>query len=124
MTGPRRGEVWFGDLGVQRPYEQAGLRPVVIVSSDDFNSRPLGLVVVVPLTTRERDLPYRVPVDPPEGGLARRSFVLCEAIRSVSHARLERLVGSLHSDTMAEVDRHLGCILDLTTPLTDPSSQS
>ncbi len=46
----RRGEIWWADLGMHRPREQTGRRPVVIWQSDTLNQL-LQSVLVVPLTT-------------------------------------------------------------------------
>jgi mRNA interferase MazF len=89
---PQRGEVWCVDLDPVRDHEQGRKRPAVIISNDQFNNGPAGLLVIVPLTKKERArMPLRVRLDPPEGGLTETSFALCEAVRSISK---ERLVGS------------------------------
>ena len=51
------GEVWLADLGATRGHEQAGRRPVLVFSIDDFNSGPANLVVVLPLTSKFRGVP-------------------------------------------------------------------
>ena len=50
MTQPPRGEVWLADLDPTRDREQAGRRPVLIVSEDLFNHGPADLVIICPLT--------------------------------------------------------------------------
>ena len=47
---PARGEIWLADLAPTRGREQSGLRPVLILSIDDFNEGPADLVIVVPKT--------------------------------------------------------------------------
>jgi mRNA interferase MazF len=69
MVDPARGEIWTADLNPTRGHEQAGLRPVLVVSMDAFNRGPSGLVIVLPITSRHRGIPSHVPVQPPEGGL-------------------------------------------------------
>jgi mRNA interferase MazF len=88
-VAPRYGEVWLCELDPVRGHEQAGRRPALVVSPDRFNQGPAGLVIVVPLTTRDRRVPLHVAIDPPEGGLRGRSFALCEMVRSIA---IERLV--------------------------------
>ena len=51
MSSPARGEVWLADLNPVRGHEQAGRRPVLVVSEDLFNQGPAGLAVVLPLTS-------------------------------------------------------------------------
>lgn len=114
--GPGRGEVWLVDLDPAVGREQAGERPVVVVSADRFNRGPAGLVIVAPMTTRDRRLPLHVAVDPPEGGVRRRSFVKCEDVRSISKDRLSGTRwGALSARTMAKIEDLLRILLDLST---------
>ena len=76
---PKRGEVWVADLDPVRGHEQAGRRPVLIVSVDSFNAGPAQLVYVVPLTRTDRGVPLHVAIAPPEGGLRAPSVILCDA---------------------------------------------
>ncbi len=110
---PSRGDVWFADLGQTRGHEQAGVRPVVVVSSDLLNRGRSRLVVVVPLTRRERRIPFHVELSPPEGGVQRRSFAKCEDVRSVSHERLISHMGAVSDETLADITRRLCLLLDL-----------
>ena len=110
-----RGEIWLTDLDPTRGHEQSGRRPVVVVSADGFNSGRAGLVVVVPLTTRDRRVPLNVAIEPPEGGVRERSFAMCEMIRSIS---VERLVGdapwgSVSDATLHVIDDRLRILLAL-----------
>lgn len=109
---PSYGEVWLADLDPVRGREQAGRRPVLVVSADRFNRGPAELVIVVPFTTRDRRIPVRVPVEAPEGGLRERSFAMCEMVRSISRGRLlDRAWGSVSRSTMSEVSDRLRVLL-------------
>ncbi len=88
MAQPNLGEIWLADLDPTQGHEQAGRRPVPIVSSNTFNHGPATLVIIAPLTRTSRGLPIHVEIQPPEGGVRDRSFVLCEAVRSISKTRL------------------------------------
>src|SRR3954463_12542736 len=85
---PHRGEVWLTNLDPAFGHEQAGRRPVLVVSVDPFNSGLSGLAVVLPITSRQRLLPLHVSVVPPEGGLRIPSAILCDAVRSIDQRRL------------------------------------
>ena len=51
MAGILRGEIRWADLNPARGGEQAGLRPVLILSADVFNERS-GTVIAVALTSQ------------------------------------------------------------------------
>lgn len=101
------------NLSPTRGHEQAGRRPALLVSTDQFNNGPAGLVVVVPMTTRDRRIPLHVAIDPPEGGVRERSFIKCEDVRSVSTERLETCWGRVSPQTLATVADRLRVLLDL-----------
>jgi mRNA interferase MazF len=110
---PSRGEVWYADLSPTRDHEQAGTRPVLVVSADEFNRNARELAVVVPLTTTVRTGGYRVSVSPPEGGLRAPSHALCAHIRSVSVNRLERRLGRVSPETLDEIATKLAFMLGM-----------
>ena len=96
-----------------RGHEQAGRRPVLVVSVNQFNQSRADLVVIVPLTSTLRTLPLHVVVQPPEGGLTNRSALLCEAVRSITKDRLLARWGSVSPATMTEVEDRLRVLLGL-----------
>lgn len=111
---PSRGEIWLADLNPIRGHEQAGTRPVLIISTDMFNHGPAGLVFVLPLTRTDRRIPAHIPLDPPEGGVSGRSLILCDALRSISKDRLKGVPwGTISSGTMQRVEETLRILLDL-----------
>jgi mRNA interferase MazF len=113
LSYPRRGEVWLAELNPTRGRKQAGKRPVLVVSQDIFNQGPAQLVMMIPITTTARNIPLHVEVKPPSGGLKRRSFVMCENLRSISRERLGKRLGSIDRVTMREVEDRLRVLLDL-----------
>jgi mRNA interferase MazF len=101
------------NLDPTRGHEQAGARPALVVSVDEFNQGPAELVVVLPLTTKDRKIPFHVRIEPPEAGLKATSFIKCEDIRSVSKDRLTRRFGAVSPRTIAEVEFRLRVLLKL-----------
>jgi mRNA interferase MazF len=113
-TSPARGEIWSADLNPTRGHEQAGTRPVLVVSTDIYNRGPAGLVIVVPITRTDRRIPIHVVIEPPEGGVTARSVLLCDAVRSISS---DRLVGEpwghVGPGTLRAVEDPLRLLMDL-----------
>jgi mRNA interferase MazF len=110
---PQRGDIWLMDLDLSKGREQAGRRPVLVVSVAEFNRSGAELVVVVPVTSNLRPIPWHVRIDPPEGGVRVSSAIMCEAIRSVSKSRLERRWGAVAPGAMREVEDRLRILLSL-----------
>ena len=113
MPQPSRGEIWLVNLNPTRGHEQAGIRPGLVVSVDLFNHGPAGLVVLLPLTTQDKGIPFHLEVNPPEGGLSAKSFIKCEDIRSVAKERLSRQLGAVSPATMVAVEDRMRILLEL-----------
>jgi mRNA-degrading endonuclease toxin of MazEF toxin-antitoxin module len=60
----------------------------VIISDNDMNDGPSGLVIVVPITSTRRYLPSHIGLDGQETGLDLVSYAKCEDIKSVADDRL------------------------------------
>jgi len=110
---PARGEIWFVDLNPTRGHEQAGKRPALVVSVDLFNNGPAGLIVVLPITTKEKGIPFHVRINPPEGSLKEQSFIKCEDIRSISKDRLLSRIGTVSTATVEAVEDRIRILLNL-----------
>ena len=115
MSGfqPSRGEVWFVNLDPIIGREQAGTRPALVLSFDRFNHGPAGLVVVLPITSKNKGQPLHVAVNPPESGLTLPSFVKIDDIRSLSKQRCKQFLGEVSARTMAEVEKRVRILLNL-----------
>ncbi len=113
MNPPARGEIWLADMNPTRGHEQAGRRPVLVISEDIYNRGPAGLVIVLPLTSKWRGVPSHVPIQAPEGGLKTASAILCDAIRSISIERLVSRFGAARRQTMEAIEDRLRMLLRL-----------
>src|SRR6266571_4500530 len=85
----QRGEVYFVDLNPVQGREQAGKRPVLVLSIDAINSLPLVVSVVVGTNGANivRDYPTNVRVAAAESGLPLETVFLCFQIRSLDASR-------------------------------------
>jgi mRNA interferase MazF len=110
---PSRGDIWSVNFDPTLGREQAGARPALVLSVDKFNHGPAELVIVMPLSSKDKRQPIHVPVTPPEGGLTVPSFIKCEDIRSVSKQRFKQFYGIITTQTMAEVEKRLRILLNL-----------
>lgn len=110
---PLRGEVWIIDFSPTKGREQAGVRPALIISADDYNRSPSGLIVVLPITRHGPRVPWHVSLPAGEGGLVESGAVLCDHLRSVSVERLIAIKGTVSYPTLEEVERRLRYLMDL-----------
>jgi mRNA interferase MazF len=89
------------------------MRPGLVVSVDPFSHGPAGLVVLLPLSSVAKGIPFHVPINPPEGGLKVKSFIKCEDIRSVAKERLSGRLEKVCARTMTAVEDRLRILLGL-----------
>ena len=106
------------DLAPRSGSEQRGRRPVVVMSSDAFNAVPTWRsVVVVPLTTSERQLrvgPSAIAVPAHAAQLPSASVALCHQITTLDRAKLVEALGVLPANVLREVERGVMAALDVT----------
>jgi len=98
--------------------EQAGIRPVVVVSRNAINDAS-PVVVVVPCTTlkpERRIYPSQVLLRAPDGGLRADSIALGEQVRAIAKTRLRARWGTLSPEAIRRLDRALLITLDLPGP--------
>ena len=108
-----RGEIWLADLNPTRGHEQAGQRPCLVISVDLFNQGPAGLCVLLPLTTKKKDILWHVSVPPAESGLKLASYIKCEDIRSISLERVSRRMGSVSASVLYAVEYRISRLLGI-----------
>lgn len=101
----KQGEIWYVDLNPVKGSEQAGLRPVVIVSGNLANTY-LQTVICCPITTKVKGYKGNVVLQPNKtNGLRVESEVLTLHIRSISKQRLLRKTGSISSEQLQAIKK-------------------
>jgi len=109
----KRGDIWYAKLDPVVGNEQAGKRPVLIISVDAFNLGGAKMVVGLPFTKRDKKQPLHVPVKGQEMGLAVDSFIKTEDIRGISKERLISKIGEVNEITLGEVEIRIKRLLGL-----------
>ena len=96
------GEVWWAlpDPAVGR--EQSWRRPFLIVSNERFHRTVTLLVVVVPVTTKDRRWPNHVELNAGVG-MEQRSFAMTEQVRTISRQRLTKKIGVVEGSVLRNV---------------------
>ena len=105
-----RGEVRWADLNPVRGREQAGLRPVLILSHDVFNERS-GTVVGVALTSQEPRVGFPLALESRAPRLPKRSWVRIGQIRTLAVERIGRRLARADEAEIARVVEGLNEII-------------
>lgn len=105
-----RGEVCWADLNPVRGHEQAGRRPVLILSHDTFNARS-GTVVAVAITSQPQRAGMPLALELTSVVLPQRSWVKISQIRTLSTERLGETLGRASPEELAQVVEGLNEII-------------
>jgi mRNA interferase MazF len=97
-----RGEIRWADLNPVRGREQAGERPVLVLSQDVFNERS-GTVIAVALTSQEPRAGYPLTLELRAAKLPKRSWVKISQIRTLSTERIGKRLGRASDEELATV---------------------
>lgn len=90
-----RGDIWWADLDPTRGHEQAGRRPILILSDDIFNGRT-GTIIGVALTSQPQKVGFPLAIELTRTKLPKKSWVKVGQIRTLSNQRLSRRIS--HAD--------------------------
>lgn len=96
-----RGDIYWAELNPTKGHEQAGKRPVIILSHDVFNERS-GTVIAVAVTSQEPRAGFPLTHEITTAKLPKRSWVRIGQIRTLS---TERLGGKLAHVAPEELQR-------------------
>ena len=110
MARVLRGDIRWAELDPTRGREQAGRRPVLVLSQDVFNQRS-GTVIAVALTSQEPRAGFPLSLELSAKGLPKRSWVKISQIRTLSVERLGSKLASASHDELAQVLEGLSEIL-------------
>lgn len=102
MARVLRGEIVWAELDPTRGHEQAGQRPVLVISHDVFNQRS-GTVIALALTSREPAAGFPLTLEVRSTRLPKRSWVKMGQVRTLSTERLGKRLGHLSPEELARV---------------------
>ena len=110
MAGILRGEVRWADLDPTRGREQAGLRPVLVLSHDVFNARS-GTVIAVALTSQPQRAGFPLTLELSSPRLPKRSWVKISQIRTLSVERIGKRLAKATPEELTQVVEGLNQIV-------------
>lgn len=97
-----RGEIRWASLDPVRGNEQAGSRPVLVLSEDVFNDRS-GTVIAVALTSAEPRAGFPLTLESHAHGLPKRSWIKIGQIRTLSTERVGKRLARASEEEVAAV---------------------
>jgi len=104
---PECGDVVWITLNPQAGHEQAGRRPAVVLSPQNYNGKT-GLAILCPVTNQVKGYPFEVLVP---AGLSVDGAILSDQVKSLDwRTRNAELICTLPDETISEVLQKLGTL--------------
>ncbi|HEX9901961.1 MAG TPA: type II toxin-antitoxin system PemK/MazF family toxin [Acidobacteriota bacterium] len=97
-----RGEIRWADFSPGRGHEQAGRRPVLVLSHDVFNERS-GTVVAMAITSQPQQAGFPLTLEISTLGLPKRSWVKISQLRTLSVERIGKRIARLTPEELSQV---------------------
>ena len=105
-----RGDILWATLDPVRGHEQAGSRPVLVISHDVFNARS-GTVIALAITSQPQAAGFPLTLELTCASLPKRSWVKISQIRTLSAERLGEKIGGASPEQLSEVVEGLNEII-------------
>lgn len=102
MARVLRGEIYWADLNPVRGAEQAGYRPVLVISHDVFNARS-GTVIALAITSQPQRAGFPLTCRLEGVKLPKPSWVKISQVRTLSTERLERRLGVVSPEELVRI---------------------
>jgi mRNA interferase MazF len=105
-----RGEIRWAELNPVLGKEQAGRRPVLVLSHDVFNERS-GTVIAMALTSQPQRAGFPLTLKLQSKGLPKQSWVKISQIRTLAVERIGQRLGKVSPEELAQVIEGLNEII-------------
>jgi len=107
-----RGEIRWADLNPIRGREQAGLRPVLVLSHDVFNERS-GTVIAMAVTSQPQRAGFPLTLELQAAKLPKRSWVKISQIRTLSVERIGAKLGRASPEEVSQAVEGLNEVIGI-----------
>ena len=102
MASILRGSIHWADLNPVRGHEQAGTRPVVVISHDVFNERS-GTIIAMAITSQPQKAGYPLTYELPEPLQSKKAWIKIGQVRTLSVERIGRKIGEISMEEMNHI---------------------
>jgi len=106
-----RGDIFWADLNPTQGHEQAGIRPVVVLSHNIFNES-FNIAIVMALTSQPQKAPFPISLKIPSSKLPKQSWVKISQIRTISTDRLGKKIGKINLEFLNKAIEGLNEIIN------------
>jgi len=109
----KRGEIWWASMGEPRGSEPGYSRPVIIISSNEFNRSLIQTVIVVVVTSNLRlvDAPGNFKITQKQSNLNKDSVVNVSQLITLDKTFLTEQVGKLNSKQISCLNEGVRLVL-------------
>lgn len=105
-----RGEIYWADLNPTIGQEQAGIRPILIISNNIFNARS-GTVIALALTGQPQKAGYPLTLELNNPELPKKSWVKISQIRTLSVLRVQNKICDISAEMIDQIIEGLNEII-------------
>ena len=105
-----RGEIFWADLNPTKGHEQAGMRPILILSRDIFNDKS-GTVIAIALTSRPQRAAFPLTLELTSSKLPKQTWAKISQIRTLSVERIGKRLGRVSDQELHQVIEGLNEII-------------
>jgi len=102
MAGILRGEIYWADLNPTIGHEQAGMRPVLIISNNVFNQRS-GTVIALAITSQPQRAGFPLTYELLNSQLPKQSWVKISQIRTLSVLRIKEKLSEVRPEELYQI---------------------
>ena len=97
-----RGEIYWADLNPTIGHEQAGFRPIIVISNNIFNQRS-GTVIALAITSQTQKAGFPLTYELINTGLPKKSWVKISQIRTLSTLRIKDKLGEIQTEELYQI---------------------
>ena len=97
-----RGSIHWADLNPVRGHEQAGTRPVVVLSHDVFNERS-GTIIAMAITSQPQKADYPLTYELTAPLQSKRAWIKISQVRTLSVDRIGKKIGEISPEEMNHI---------------------
>ena len=110
MAGVLRGSIYWADLNPVRGHEQAGTRPIAVVSHNVFNDRS-GTVIAMAITSQAQKAGYPLTHELKSPLAGKKAWIKISQIRTLSTDRIGKKIGQVSAEELIAVTEGLNEII-------------